>query len=198
MFRNDGGKRFQEVTTVGRTSGTSRRATASPSPTSTTTATRTSSRRWAAPTRPIRPGACCSRTRTRRRRRRARNPDWIDLELEGTTANRAALGARVTVRLQTPSGPRRLHRLVSTGGSFGSSPFRLFVGLGDATAITGVDVSWPAASAPPASCCRHRRPSRASRPAQWSRLKQGAPAPVELKRPAFTLSHAAAAPHVHH
>ena len=48
--------------------------------------------------------------------------DWIGLELEGTTANRAALGARVTVRLQTPAGPRRLHRIVSTGGSFGSSP----------------------------------------------------------------------------
>ena len=71
--------------------------------------------------------------------------DWVGLELEGVTANRAAIGARISVRLQTPSGPRRLHRLVSTGASFGSSPFRIFVGIGDATSITGVDVSWPQA-----------------------------------------------------
>jgi tetratricopeptide (TPR) repeat protein len=121
--------------------------------------------------------------------------DWLGLELEGTTANRAALGARVTVRLQTPAGPRRLHRLVSTGASFGSSPFRLFVGLGDATAVTAVDVSWPiaragAAPAPPQTF-------RGLAPGRHYRLKQGGAAPVELKRPAFALSHALPAPHVH-
>ena len=58
----------------------------------------------------------------------------MSLELEGTTANRAAIGARVTVRLETPAGPRRIHRVVSSGGSFGASTLRVFVGLGDATA----------------------------------------------------------------
>ncbi|HWJ57034.1 MAG TPA: CRTAC1 family protein [Vicinamibacterales bacterium] len=121
--------------------------------------------------------------------------DWIGLELEGTTANRAALGARVTVRLQTPAGPRRLHRVVSTGGSFGSSPFRIFAGIGDATAVTAVDVSWPvartgAAPVPPQSF-------RGLVPGRHYLLKQGAAAPVELKRPAIALSHAPPAPHVH-
>ncbi len=121
--------------------------------------------------------------------------DWIGLELEGTTANRAALGARVTVRLQTPAGPRRLHRIVSTGGSFGSSPFRIFAGLGDATAVTAVDVSWPVArtgaTAPPPQTFRGLVPGR------HYLLKQGAAAPVALKRPPIALSHVPAAPHVH-
>jgi hypothetical protein len=120
--------------------------------------------------------------------------DWIGLELEGTTSNRAAIGARVTVRVQTPAGPRRLHRIVSTGGSFGSSPFRLFVGLGDATAVTSVDVSWPGA-----------RTGAAPLPVQTFRgllagrhylLKQGGAGPIELKRQAFGLSHTVR-PHAH-
>jgi hypothetical protein len=122
-------------------------------------------------------------------------PDWISLELEGTTANRAAIGARITVRLQTPAGPRRIHREVSTGGSFGSQPFRVFVGLGEATAVTGVDVTWPVArkgAAPlPVESFRGVQPGR------HYRLKQGAAAAVELQRPALTLSHEPPKPHVH-
>jgi hypothetical protein len=124
------------------------------------------------------------------------HPDWIDLELEGTTANRGALGARITVKLQTPSGPRRIQRLVSTGGSFGSSPFRLFIGVGAATAITGVDVSWPSARAAGAALPAPQA-FKGFTAGKSYRLKQGAPAPVELQRPAFALSHAPAAPHVH-
>jgi hypothetical protein len=113
--------------------------------------------------------------------------DWISLELEGTAANRAAIGARVTVRVQTPSGQRRIHRLVATGGSFGSNPLRVFAGLGDATAIAGIDVRWPVApsrSGPPPS-----QTFRGLAPGKHYLLKQGAAAPVELKRPTFTLSH---------
>jgi hypothetical protein len=123
-------------------------------------------------------------------------PDWISLELEGTTANRAAIGARVTVRLQTPAGPRRLHRMVSTGGSFGSQPFRVFVGLGNATAITGVDVSWPVARAGTAPM--PVQTFRGLMPGRHYLLKQGAAAATELQRPMFTLSHEPPKPHVHH
>jgi len=122
--------------------------------------------------------------------------DWVSLELEGTTANRSAIGARVTVRMQTPSGPRKIHRVVTTGASFGSETLRVFAGLGDATAITGVDVSWPVAPTrpgpPPVQTFRGIVPGR------HYLLKQGAPAPVELKRPTFTLAHGPATPHVHH
>jgi FG-GAP-like repeat/ASPIC and UnbV len=121
-------------------------------------------------------------------------PDWVSLELEGTTANRAGIGARVTVRLQTPSGPRRVDRVVGTGGSFGSSALRVFVGLGNATSITGVEVAWPVANRTGA------RPAvqifRGLVPGQHYLLKQGAPAVVRLTRPAVTLTRAVA-PHVH-
>jgi hypothetical protein len=125
----------------------------------------------------------------------ARRADWVSLELEGVSASRSAIGARVTVRLQTPSGPRRVHRVVSTGGSFGSSTLRLHVGLGNATAIAGVDVSWPVARAAGAPAAAPQV-FRGVVPGRFYRLKQGTPAPLELTRRRMTLTRAAA-PHLH-
>ena len=118
--------------------------------------------------------------------------DWVSLELEGTTANRAAIGARVTVRLETPAGPRRIHRVVSSGGSFGASTLRVFVGLGDATRIAGVDVAWPLAGKGAAAV----QTFDGLEPARHYLLKQGAPAPALLTRPVTPLSRSAA-PHAH-
>jgi hypothetical protein len=76
-----------------------------------------------------------------------RNPGsangWLSLELQGVRSNRGAVGARVKVMLDTPAGPRVLHRVVSSGGSFGESPLRLEIGLGDARTIASVEVFWP-------------------------------------------------------
>jgi hypothetical protein len=68
---------------------------------------------------------------------------WLKLKLVGTKSNRAAIGARLKVTVQTPVGPRELHRVVSSGGNFGSNPLRQEIGLGDATAITSVAIRWP-------------------------------------------------------
>jgi hypothetical protein len=68
---------------------------------------------------------------------------WLKLKLIGVKANRAAIGARIKVALQTPQGPRELHRVVSSGGNFGSNPLRQEIGVGDATAIAAVDIRWP-------------------------------------------------------
>ncbi len=68
---------------------------------------------------------------------------WVTLRLVGTTANRAALGARVRVDLRTEDGPRSIHRVVSSGGSFGASSLQLEIGLGRALAIEAVVVAWP-------------------------------------------------------
>jgi hypothetical protein len=68
---------------------------------------------------------------------------WLKLKLAGTKANRAAIGARIKVTVQTPAGSRELHRVVSSGGNFGSNPLRQEIGLGDATTITAVDIRWP-------------------------------------------------------
>lgn len=68
---------------------------------------------------------------------------WLKLKLVGVKANRAAIGAKVLVQLETPSGPRTLFRTVSTGGSFGGNPLRLEIGTGDATAVNKVEIRWP-------------------------------------------------------
>jgi hypothetical protein len=68
---------------------------------------------------------------------------WIKLKLVGTRANRMAIGARIKLTVQTPQGERRLFRTVSSGGSFGASPLRQEVGLGNATNILQLEITWP-------------------------------------------------------
>ena len=68
---------------------------------------------------------------------------WLKLKLEGRKSNRAAIGARIKVTVSTPAGPRDIYKTVNSGGSFGSSPLRQEIGLGDATAITAVELTWP-------------------------------------------------------
>ncbi len=69
----------------------------------------------------------------------------VVLQLRGTTANRDAIGARVTVR--TRQGERSMPPLVQglrAGDGFLSQHGKALVfGLGEATAIEGVDVRWP-------------------------------------------------------
>jgi len=69
---------------------------------------------------------------------------WITLKLEGVRSNRAALGARICVNVETAAGPRAIYKTVSTGGSFGASPLRQEIGLGQARSIQSVEISWPA------------------------------------------------------
>jgi hypothetical protein len=69
---------------------------------------------------------------------------WIALELEGRTANRSAIGARVEVEVAGANGATRtVRRTVGTGGSFGSGSLLLHVGLGPATTVRAVRVQWP-------------------------------------------------------
>ncbi|MEM1097007.1 MAG: CRTAC1 family protein [Bacteroidota bacterium] len=67
----------------------------------------------------------------------------VILELEGTAANRSAIGARVQADLVAPGGSRSVYRHVTPGSSFGANSLRLELGLGDATAISAVTVTWP-------------------------------------------------------
>ncbi len=64
---------------------------------------------------------------------------WVILSLQGTTSNRSAIGAQVMVATDVDT----LRRVVGTGGSFGSSPLRLEVGLGNASSIQEITVKWP-------------------------------------------------------
>jgi hypothetical protein len=68
---------------------------------------------------------------------------WITLRLEGVDANRSAINGRIRVTVDTPHGPRDIHALVGSGGSFGGSSLQQEIGLGDATAIVEIEVRWP-------------------------------------------------------
>ncbi len=69
---------------------------------------------------------------------------WIELKLEGVTANRAAIGARVRIKVKMPDGSfQNFYHTVSTGGSFGSQPLRVEAGLGKATGIEEIEIRWP-------------------------------------------------------
>ena len=68
---------------------------------------------------------------------------WLKLKLVGVESNRGAFGARVQVRVQTPDGIRAIYKTVGTGGSFGGNPSRLEIGLGAADAIESLAVFWP-------------------------------------------------------
>ena len=73
-----------------------------------------------------------------------RGNHWLRLELEGARSNRSAIGARIKVELKTANGVRHLYRTVGSGGSFGCSPLRAEIGLADARGVTSVEVFWPA------------------------------------------------------
>lgn len=68
---------------------------------------------------------------------------WLGLKLQGTTANRDAIGTRIT---WTAGGVRR-SRLKNNGGSYlSSSDSREVLGLGKAEKVDALEIRWPAPS----------------------------------------------------
>src|SRR6185503_11463070 len=65
---------------------------------------------------------------------------WVTLRLTGTRSNRSAIGARIALRIATASGPREIHRVVGSGGSFGASTLQQEIGLGQAAAVEGLSI----------------------------------------------------------
>jgi len=69
---------------------------------------------------------------------------WIKVRLIGTRSNRSGVGARIRIAIREDGVPREIHRVVSTGGSFGGNPLRQEIGLGRAERIDVLEVDWPA------------------------------------------------------
>ena len=71
--------------------------------------------------------------------------DWINLKLVGVKSNRPAVGARIKVAVTSEGqGTRSIYRTVSSGGSFGASPFEQHIGLGKSARILSIEIWWPA------------------------------------------------------
>jgi FG-GAP-like repeat/ASPIC and UnbV/PPIC-type PPIASE domain len=73
--------------------------------------------------------------------------DWINLKLVGVKTNRAAIGTRIKITVESEGHrTRSIYRTVGSGGSFGASPLEQHVGLGKSARILGLDIFWPASN----------------------------------------------------
>jgi hypothetical protein len=76
-----------------------------------------------------------------------RNPGhpgrFLTIELVGVRTNSQGLGARIRVVVARAGGEAEFHRAVGSVSSFGGSPMRQEIGLGDATAIRRLEIRWP-------------------------------------------------------
>jgi hypothetical protein len=69
---------------------------------------------------------------------------WITLRLVGVESNRAAIGARIRVTVDEGQARRDVHVTVTTGSSFGGNSLRQEIGLGNARRVRSLEVLWPA------------------------------------------------------
>jgi hypothetical protein len=68
---------------------------------------------------------------------------WIVLQLEGVQSPRDAHGATIRIQVAQSNGVKRnIFRTVGSGGSFGANPLRQEIGLGETTAIEQVEIRW--------------------------------------------------------
>jgi hypothetical protein len=68
---------------------------------------------------------------------------YLVVKLIGTASNRSGFGARIKVVVRGLGGTTSFHRAVGSVSSFGGSPLRQEIGLGDAEAIERVEIFWP-------------------------------------------------------
>lgn len=74
--------------------------------------------------------------------------NWLVLNLEGTEANKSAIGARVEISVVEGGKERSIYRTITSGASFGANSLALEVGLGKATKVNRVTVQWPCKACP--------------------------------------------------
>lgn len=103
---------------------------------------------------------------------------FLSVELVARSSHQGAVGARLTVEIETSDGPRVLHRAIGSVSSYGGSPLRQYLGLREATAVTSLTVHWPGGR-----CDRHAGLEMD----QFLRIVEGEDVPEILVRPRFPL-----------
>jgi len=68
--------------------------------------------------------------------------NWISLKLEGLKANKAAIGSHIKLTFTENGVQRSVYKDVNSGGSFGSSPLRQEIGIGQAKSIDDIEIKW--------------------------------------------------------
>jgi hypothetical protein len=84
----------------------------------------------------------------------------ITVKLEGTRSNRSGVGARVRASFTDGGSRRQVFAWMNTGGSFGSRPLRVHVGIGRAAVVDTLEVSRPERSRGSSRAMRSGRRSR--------------------------------------
>jgi hypothetical protein len=67
----------------------------------------------------------------------------LTITLEGVETNRAAFGARIDAALAGPPAVRHIYRTVGYGSSFGGNPLRQHIGIGSASHVDTLTITWP-------------------------------------------------------
>lgn len=70
------------------------------------------------------------------------NNNWISLKLQGVKANKAAIGSHLKISFTENGVKRNVYKDVNSGGSFGSSPLRQEIGIGQAKSIDDIEIKW--------------------------------------------------------
>jgi hypothetical protein len=73
---------------------------------------------------------------------RNNNNNWISLKLDGVKANKAAIGSHIKLTFTENGVKRNVYKDVNSGGSFGASPLRQEIGIGQAKVIDDIEIKW--------------------------------------------------------
>jgi FG-GAP-like repeat/ASPIC and UnbV len=104
--------------------------------------------------------------------------NWISLDLEGVQCNRAAIGARIKLSFLENGVRRNVYKDVNSGSSFGSNPLRQHLGVGMARVIDSVEIRWPGSET---------QVFRNVAVDQFLRIKEGNATPVRIPLKAFRI-----------
>jgi hypothetical protein len=121
--------------------------------------------------------------------------NWISIKLNGTKSNRAAVGAKIKLTVTDAAGKQSLrYREITSGGSFGASPFTQHIGLGSLKAgkIDAIEIEWPAS--------KTKQTFRDVASDQFIEINEATTEYKPLSRHAFSLIKPATStkPHTHH
>lgn len=107
------------------------------------------------------------------------NNRWIKLQLEGTDSNRSAIGTKIKVSFKENGVSRSVFRIVNSGGSFGASSLRREIGIGQATIIDQIEITWPKS--------HKKQVFKNIQPNQYIKIKEGEKnfSKVNMKRTVF-------------
>ena len=68
---------------------------------------------------------------------------WLKISLEGKDANKAAIGAKIKLTFNDFGKKRSVYKVLNSGGTFGANPLMQHIGIGKATTVETIEITWP-------------------------------------------------------